>query len=341
MTVDPGLAFRTVAPFLTEVVASRLLSAAFEAGVIDRLVAAPLTAEQLEALGLAPRGADLMRLGLRASGAAEDKDGRLFLTPAFRAALAYRDLIETKLAFADLVLADLGELALPLLGTGGEFMARSQTFQLFRYDRAKNRSPENHAATARWVALTTALTRYEASGLLQLLDFAGVERLLDVGGNSGELARALAGAHPHLEATVFDLPVVCDIGRAHLAKTTEAGRVSFVEGDLRADPLPDGADLITFKSVLHDWPDDHASSFLAKAMRALKPGGRIVVFERAPFDFSGGLPAYHDLPNLMFMHFLRAPETYRGMLERLGLKIEQQSEITLDMPFFLLVARKS
>ena len=76
------------------------------------------------------------------------------------------------------------------------------------------------------------------------------------------------------------------------------------------------------------------------AARALKPGGRIVVFERAPFDFSDGLPAYHDLPNLMFMHFLRPPGVYRAMLEGLGLKIEQESQLVLDMPFFLLSARK-
>jgi hypothetical protein len=93
--------------------------------------------------------------------------------------------------------------------------------------------------------------------------------------------------------------------------------------------------------VLHDWPEDHAQAFLAKAAGALKPGGRIAVFERAPFDFSGGLPAYHDFPNLMFMHFLRPPGVYRAVLEGLGLEVEQQSELVLDMPFFLLVARKS
>src|SRR3569833_1037950 len=107
--------------------------------------------------------------------------------------------------------------------------------------------------------------------------------------------------------------------------TAEADRVKFIEGDLRADALPGGMDLVTFKSVLHDWPEDHASAFLAKAARALKPGGRIAVFERAPFDFSGGLPAYHDFPNLMFMHFLRRPGVYRAMLDSLGLKIEQES----------------
>jgi hypothetical protein len=42
----------------------------------------------------------------------------------------------------------------------------------------------------------------------------------------------------------------------------------------------------------------------------------------------------------MFMHFLRPPSVYRAMLEGLGLRIEQESEMTLDMPFFLLTARR-
>jgi SAM-dependent methyltransferase len=320
---------------------ARLLGAALECGLIDRLIAGPLaTGEAAARFALAPRGAELLLAGLKAGGVIETRDGQASLTPAFIQALAWRDLLEAKLAFADLVLPDIGGLTLPLLSDGGEFIARSQTFELFRYDRAKHRSAKNRADTERWVALTTVLTRYEAPGLLQLLDFGGVHRTLDVGGNSGELARAIVEAHPQVQATVFDLPVVCDIGRDHLAGSARAGSVTFIEGDLRQDALPGGMDLVTFKSVLHDWPQEHAAAFLAKAAQALAPGGRIAIFERAPFDFGAALPAYHDLPNLMFLHFLREPDIYRGMLERLGLEVTAQVRTVLDMPFFLLTARK-
>jgi SAM-dependent methyltransferase len=334
---DAALPFRQVGRFLDEMLAAKLLGTALEIGLIDRLLATGLRAEEVaNAFDLAPRGADLLLAGLTHGGVIEWRGEVAGLSPAFREALPWRDLLEAKLTFAGLVLPDIADLTLPLLGQGGEFMAKSRTFDLFRYDRAKHRTPENRAATKLWVDLLGTLTRYEAPGLLAELDLAGVSRALDVGGNCGELARAFAEAAPGIDAQVFDLPVVCDIGRVHLAKT--APGVTFIDGDLRGDALPGGQDLICFKSLLHDWPEADAIAFLTKAKAALAPGGRIVIFERAPFDFAAALPAYHDLPNLMFMHFLRPRDAYRRMLEALGLRVIQEGEVMLDMPFLLLIA---
>ena len=153
------------------------------------------------------------------------------------------------------------------------------------------------------------------------------------------MARAVCAAYPGVQATVFDLPVVCELGRAHVQGTPEAARIRFVEGDMRRDALPGGMDVVLFKSVLHDWPDAEARGLIDAAARALKPGGRLVIFERLPFDLARPL-AYHDISNLMFLHFLRTPDLYRTHLVANGFAIEAEARITLDMPFFLLAAKK-
>src|SRR6267378_1789217 len=103
--------------------------------------------------------------------------------------------------------------------------------------------------------ITTSLTRYEARACLRHHDFGRYARMLDIGGNSGEFALEICKAHPSVQATVVDLPVVCDIGREHVRREPEATRITFVEANALEDRLPEGFDVVTFKSMLHDWPD--------------------------------------------------------------------------------------
>lgn len=334
---DPGKPFRVIAPFLQDMLSARMLAEALEMGVIDALPAARDALARRFAL--TDRGAELMLALLERSGVLASDSGSIALTDDFREALAFRDLIETKLRFADMVLPDVAGLLRPFLQDGGEFLARSAVFDLFRYDRAKRQGPENLEATRRWVTLTTGLTRYESAGLLALFAFPHAANILDIGGNSGEMARAICTAHPDASVTVFDLPLVCQIGGEHLKDAPERARIRFVPGDARHDALPGAMDVAIFKSVLHDWPEDGARQLLDAAAKALKPGGQIVIFERLPFDLKRHL-AYHEISNLMFLHHLRRPDFYRVRLAATGFDIAIEAQITLDMPFFLLAARK-
>ncbi len=333
---DPGKPFRVIEPYLKDMLTARMLAEALAMGVIDAL---PATRAALgKRFALTERGLELMVALLARGGMVRMADGHVALTDGFREALAYRDLIETKLRFADLVLPDVAGLLRPFLQEGGEFLANSSVFDLFRYDRAKKDG--DLEATRRWVSLTTGLTKYESAGLLKLFDFSAHARVLDIGGNSGEMARAICAAHPRVEATVFDLPLVCAIGREHVKNTPEAARIRFVEGDARQGALPGGMDVALFKSVLHDWPEDGARHLLDAASKALKPGGQIVIFERLPFELDRHL-GYHEISNLMFLHHLRKPDFYRTRLAATGFDITVEAQIELDMPFFLLAARKA
>ena len=281
-----------------------------------------------------------MLLGLlKANGAVSEKDGRIGLTAGFADALRYRDLMETKLEFARLVLSDFADLFGALMTDPGRFVRCSRTFELFSYGRALEYTPENYEATRRWVRFTTALTRCEAASCIARYDFGRHRSMLDVGGNSGEFGLQVCKRHAGLKVSVFDLPLVCDIGRQHVAQEPEAGRISFIEGNAFADPLPPSFDLISFKSMLHDWPDKDAYFLLEKAAAALEPGGSLLIFERGRLPSGQTLP-YASIPILLFFRYFREPVFYEESLSALGLQDVRVTEIMLDSPFYLITGTK-
>ncbi|MEI9963769.1 MAG: methyltransferase [Caulobacteraceae bacterium] len=67
-------------------------------------------------------------------------------------------------------------------------------------------------------------------------DFAGVNRLLDVGGGSGCFAIALAERFDHLRATVMELPTMCDLAKGYIAEAGLTGRVDTTSVDMSGPP---------------------------------------------------------------------------------------------------------
>ncbi len=97
-----------------------------------------------------------------------------------------------------------------------------------------------------------------------------------------------------------------------------------------------GCDLITFKSILHDWPDADAKRLLARASNALAPGGTLLIFERAPLEDNEDMLHFHMLPMLLFFRSFRPRTLYLEQLAILGLNDIQTKMIQLEVPFFLI-----
>ncbi len=339
----PGSDFPRVDRFLESETAAHALTFALASGLIDRLArrAEIEAAELAAALRLdPPQAACLTGLLIGAGIASEPAPGRIGLSPAFRAVLPCRDLIEAKLAFAAAAAEDLRRHFPAFVADLPAFMAASRTFELFRYDRCFALTPENLAATRRWVAYTTCLTRYEAGPCLDRIELGGHRRLLDLGGNSGEFAAQACRRAPALTATVIDLPVVCALGAENLAGRPEGARVAFRPCDMRRDPLPEGHDLVTFKSVLHDWPEDEARALIARAAQVLAPGGRLVIYERAPMRLHERVPGYIQSADLVFQPFFRDAGLYTETLAAAGLVESSVRSLDLETPFHLIEAHK-
>jgi len=336
--------FLSVNAFLGSEMDARAIKSALELGLIDALFVEG--ARSLATLSVArrvhPRGLALLVDMLEVNGVVGRNGDIVELTPEFRAAFRFRDLLESRIAFADLVWPDIHNLFTPLLNDLPQFMARSKVFDLFRYDRCIEVTEANLAATRAWTKFTTCLTKYEAGALLDEVDLTGVRDHIDLGGNTGEFALRVCQRRAELSATVVDLPVVCELGRRHIqafATPDEAARIAFFPTDMRVGALPKAADLVSFKSVLHDWPDDDASHLLERARGLTRPGGRILIFERAPIDVRGRRIPYVMAPDLVFLHFLRPADLYVGKLAELGFVEIEHRRLELDIGFHLVTAR--
>jgi SAM-dependent methyltransferase len=119
--------------------------------------------------------------------------------------------------------------------------------------------------------------------LLDVLDFSSVSTVVDVGGANGQFCALAVSRHPHLKATVFDLPPVKPIAERHVAAMGASDRIEVVAGDFFVDDLPSG-DLIVMGNVLHDWDEDQKRMLIAKAYSALSDGGRLVAIENVIDD---------------------------------------------------------
>lgn len=328
--------------FIKDMVSARALTTAFELNIIDTLQAGtPVTDEVLNKDFPQISGSLqlLVRL-LTDSGVLESSGGQYRLTPKFVVALRYRDLLQAKLDFAHIAAHDFIDSFSFLIAAPGEFMKRSGMFRLFNYALALENTQENRQRTERWVRITTVLTRYEALACLSLHRFDNHRKMLDIGGNSGEFALQACRRCPELEATVFDLPVVCDIGYDHVCANPEAERLHFIKGNARTDALPGGFDLVTFKSMLHDWPAEEVRKFLVKACDVLEPGGTLLIFERGPFEIGESGLAYSNIPILLFSHTLRSPHLYMECLAENGFQQITVQWVELEMPFFLVTGVK-
>jgi O-methyltransferase domain/Dimerisation domain len=128
-----------------------------------------------------------------------------------------------------------------------------------------------------------------ALGMARNVDFAGVNRLLDVGGGSGCFCIALAERHPDLRCTIMELPAMCEVAREYVGAAGLSERIDTRAVDMFRQEWPRGYDALFFSNILHDWNFDTCAQLLAKAHAALRAGGSIFIHE-ALLDDSGTGP---------------------------------------------------
>ncbi|HEY4181378.1 MAG TPA: methyltransferase [Kofleriaceae bacterium] len=109
--------------------------------------------------------------------------------------------------------------------------------------------------------------------------FAGVRRMLDVGGGSGVFSIAAAQQNPQLHATVMDLAAVCDVARHYITDGGVADRVDAQPVDMFRDTWPTGYDAVLFSNVFHDWDPTTNAKLARSAFDALSKGGAILLHE--------------------------------------------------------------
>ncbi|QHC27587.1 methyltransferase [Streptomyces sp. HF10] len=165
-------------------------------------------------------------------------------------------------------------------GNGSELALGESLFDYFG---------KNPAEAALFSKAMSNMTGLVVEDTVALLDLAGAERVVDLGGADGALVIALMRAHPRLEGQVFDLPhVVGGAGQA-AARAGVSDRFTPVAGDF-FEGVPE-ADYYLLKWVLHDWADEQCRTILANCREAARPGARMLVIEALVGETGGPDPA--------------------------------------------------
>lgn len=120
-----------------------------------------------------------------------------------------------------------------------------------------------------------------APKLSKFINLDGFTHLLDFGGGPGTYGIHFCLQHPGLKAKIFDLPTTRPFAEKIINKFNMADRVAFVPGNfMEADvPLKQEFDVAWLSHILHGEGPEDARSIIQKAMRALKPGGKILIHE--------------------------------------------------------------
>lgn len=104
------------------------------------------------------------------------------------------------------------------------------------------------------------------------------QSFVDVGTAQGDLAVQVALANPQLRGIGFDLPEVRPIFENYVQRCGVAERLVFEAGSFFERELPP-ADVVMMGHILHDWDLPTKQLLVAKAYRALPPGGAFIVYE--------------------------------------------------------------
>ncbi len=108
-------------------------------------------------------------------------------------------------------------------------------------------------------------------------EFAAAQRIVDVGGGSGGMAIALCEAHPHLSATLIDLPSVVPIAEEMIAEAGLGDRITAETADILEQPLPGAYDIATMRSVFQVLSEDQCRKAARNIAAALPAGGMFYI----------------------------------------------------------------
>lgn len=307
-------------PLIFGFMTSQAISVAAKLGVADLLTDEAKSVDELaHAAGVQARPLYRILRALASVGIfAEDDAGRFRLTPL--AEPLRRDAPDSLRGLAIFfgaefhwrVWSDLGYSA----QSGQPGFERIYGQALFDY-LAENPAPAqvfNEAMTSFSASVSTAV--------INAYDFAGLTKLVDVGGGHGLLLASILEKYPQMSGVLFDAPSVIEGAQVMIKTHGVGGRCDAVGGDFFAS-VPVGGDAYIMKHIIHDWDDERALTILQNCHRAMAPNGKLLVVEMViPEGNTPSLGKFLDLEMLMFLHsYERTADEYRALFERAGFKL--------------------
>ncbi len=152
----------------------------------------------------------------------------------------------------------------------------------------------------------------EAGAVVAAYDMTAFTSVVDVGGGSGTLLRAVRERVPSADVLLFDQPAVV------AGSDLPSAGGDFLTG------VPAGADAYLLSRVLHDWDDDVAQQILRECRAAMRPDSVLLVVEAVLPGRAVDDPAAvrMDLHMLVLLHGReRTAAQYALLCEAAGLRL--------------------
>jgi len=215
------------------------------------------------------------------------------------------------------------------LRTGETAFDKSYGLPIFGYF---GQHPDRAAAFSE--AMTSS-TRMLEDAIMAAHSFRPFELAVDVGGSQGSLLRSILARHPQARGIIFDLPEIVEAIRPGLAGT----RITAEAGDFFENVTP-GGDLYLLKFILHDWTDDQCATILRNIRAAIRPGGRIALFEMVLPDEPVPHPGWFMDLNMMAMTGgrERTVAEYEALLAPAGFRMDRVTSTASPMSVIEAVA---
>ena len=191
--------------------------------------------------------------------------------------------------------------------------------------------PEHFEAMQADPAASDVFNRAMAEGSLRVgralasaYDFSRFSRLMDVGGGYGALLVGLLEAAPGLAGQIYDLPALAEPAKTWLTEQGMGARIGYQGGSF-FETVPQGADCILLKFILHDWNDDRCRTILRHCRNAIADGTLVIVERIVPETVSATDTDVirGDLIMLGVGGKERTEAEYERLLEEAGLRINR------------------
>jgi hypothetical protein len=118
----------------------------------------------------------------------------------------------------------------------------------------------------------------EPPAVAQAYDFSQFERIVDVGGATGNMLFHILSGHERPQGVLYDLPHVVADAPAFLERHGLHDRVSIESGNF-FDSVPIGGDAYILSHIIHDWNEDDFRAILRNCRNAVSDNGKLLIVE--------------------------------------------------------------
>lgn len=116
---------------------------------------------------------------------------------------------------------------------------------------------------------------------------SGASLLVDVGGSHGLYAIECCRRHPGLHAVIMDFGPALRVAEEFVREAAMEKRIRMLEGDVLQTPLPSPADSVLLFNVIHGFTMEQNRNLVARAVAALRPGGKLFILDQLKSDGGG------------------------------------------------------